>query len=341
MLEFNISPVQFIDEPSFNSNGVELFVKRLDMIDDVISGNKAYKLRLNITDMLQAQSSSGVEPVRMASFGGAYSNHIHALAAAGHHLGIKTIGFIRGDDPRGEGRSLPVSSCATSPLTNPSLPSLSPTLEDALSWGMELIFLSRSDYRLRADPHWLAQLQQRYGSFYLIPEGGSNVLGAKGCGQIIQELNTQLDGQFDTVCVACGTGTTLAGMSMVLESHQRILGFPVLKGAKFLENDILALQAEMGGERDNWQLLYDYHGGGYARFDARLVAFMDHLENFSGIKTEPIYTAKVFDAVFRLNKEKWFAKGSRVVVIHTGGLQGLRGMDERINSLRSAVGYKM
>lgn len=289
-----LSPIQSLSSDFLEQHDIHLFIKRDDLIHPLIQGNKWRKLKYNLEQARRDHQST------LLSFGGAYSNHIHALAAAGQLFDFNTIGIIRGE--------------AQEPLN--------PTLQDVSDCGMQLGYLSRSDYRQKTSPRILQQLQQTYGNFYLIPEGGSNELAVKGAAEIIHEL----DQEFDLVCAACGTGATLAGLIIGLDNHSQLLGFAALKGADFLYDDIARLlRTTVNQQYDNWSLNLDYHLGGYAKTRPELFDFIARFQQEYGIALEPVYTGKMFYGLFELIARGHFAPGSRILAIHSGGLQGWRG----------------
>ncbi|CAH0992503.1 D-cysteine desulfhydrase [Sinobacterium norvegicum] len=304
LLEFAQTPVQALHSPLLTRQQLRLSVKRLDLLDHHISGNKWYKLKHNLA-AAKAQNLTTV-----ISFGGAYSNHIHALACAGSKLGLRTVGVIRGE----------------------RIEPLNPTLADAERWGMELVFISREQYRHKRQPECLHWLQQRFGKSYIIPEGGANALAIEGCGDITRELACQLP-DYDIAVVACGTAGTLAGMVAGAESGRQLLGIAVLKAHQSLLEDI---NRWLQGRQNlpEWQLLDGFHCGGYAKVDGELVVFCDQFERQFGITLEPIYSGKMFKALFALIEQGYFPPGSHIVAVHTGGLQGLRGMKPRLDKLR-------
>jgi len=278
--------------PFLDQAEVQVTVKREDLLHPVISGNKYRKLKYN----LEAASSRGHNT--LLTFGGAYSNHILAVACAGKEHGFKTVGIIRGEELESSWKS-------------------NPTLIQASSYGMEFNFVSRSEYRKRNDAGWQKGWSSRYGRVFIIPEGGSNALGVKGC----MEILTEEDAPFETICCAVGTGTTLAGLAESCLSHQRILGFPALKGT-FLDNEIRNLSSQR-----NWTLETSYHFGGYAKTTGALINFINKFKKTTGILLDPVYTGKLFFGIFDAIKKGKFPKGSKILVIHTGGLQGIEGFN--------------
>lgn len=277
-------------------SGVAVDILRLDTVDSLAPGNKWFKLLPNIL----AAEKAGAQCV--ISFGGAYSNHLHALAAVGKARGVATVACVRAD--------------ADSVL--------SPTLQDAQDWGMALHYLSRSDYRRRHDAAFLAELKAEYPGAYFIPEGGSNALGAAGCGNIV-DLIPGAGRAYAAVVLACGTGTTLAGVASTIADGVSVIGIPVLKAEKFMAADISTLLTALGGDRGNWRLDHRFHGGAYARLPPSMAEYMQAFEHQYGVLLDPVYTAKASYAVQSMVDNHEFAQGSRVLLIHTGGLQGRRG----------------
>lgn len=272
---------------------------RLDLLHPQISGNKWFKLRLN----LQAARERGYDTV--LSFGGAYSNHLHALAAAGKMQGFKTIGVVRGE---------------------PVVP-INATLAFAREHGMELYHVTRADYRNKSDPAFLASLQERFGEFFLIPEGGANIAGVQGCADIAGLLHWSAPAAATSsrservVALACGTGTTLAGLLLGRKVDYRILGVSALKG-DFLENDVRkALQNCGVADPGNWRITEEWHGGGFARFSPELLDFIEDFRHRTGIPLEPVYTGKLMLGLYRMLERGEFSRGTEIIAIHTGGLQ--------------------
>ncbi|WP_040398400.1 1-aminocyclopropane-1-carboxylate deaminase/D-cysteine desulfhydrase [Cesiribacter andamanensis] len=297
------SPIQLLDDPLLEAARVRLYLKRDDLLHPHISGNKWRKLYYN----LEAARQQGWE--RLLTFGGAYSNHIAATAAAGREWGLQTIGIIRGEE---------------------HLP-LNPTLQFARQQGMALHYLDREAYRHKDEPAQLEALQQQLGPFYYIPEGGSNALAVKGCAELVGELDVQ---QYDFIATACGTGGTLAGLVAGLNRRQQALGFPVLRGSSYLKGAVDALTEAYNGQcYQNYQLMPDYHFGGYAKWTPELINFINLFRDKTGIPLDPIYTGKMMFGLYDLVKKGWFKPGTRLLAIHTGGLQGIKGFNERFGEL--------
>jgi 1-aminocyclopropane-1-carboxylate deaminase len=281
------SPVETLDDDRLTRRGVRLYLKRDDLIHPEIPGNKWRKLKYN----LAAASDLGHDT--LLTFGGAYSNHIRATAAAGRYFGFSTIGVIRGEE---------------------HLP-LNPSLAYAVSRGMRLTYLDRAAYRRKNDPEIVAALRQQFGDFYLLPEGGSNDLAVRGCAEIPQEI----DRDFDVICCPCGTGGTLAGIAAGLRAGQRAIGFSALKGGQFLAGEVDELQQQASGSNSgNWTIELEFHFGGFARKTAELQAFIDTFEQRHGLVLDWVYVAKMIYGIFALAERGVLAPGTRVVAVITG-----------------------
>ena len=279
-----------IADPFLENHQVSLWIKRDDMLHPVISGNKWRKLKYGLDHALSLGADT------LISMGGAYSNHLHALAYTGKMLGLKTIGIIRGGCP----------SCLT------------PALQDMENSAMELRFVSRSDYReYRNHNHW-QDLPGIKPNQYWLREGGATDLALKGVAELVDEI----DIEYDTLCVACGTGATLAGLITAVSGKKSVLGFAALKNALFLQNDV---QSFLNKDYANWKLLQDYHCGGFAKINPDLLLFMSQFEQKTSIPLEPVYTAKMLYGLYELIKNDYFKSGQRIIALHTGGLQGNRG----------------
>ncbi len=284
------SPLIKLSADFLNKKEVDLWIKREDLIHPYLSGNKWRKLEFNLQEMSR-QEKKGI-----LTFGGAYSNHIYATAAAGKLFNFSTIGIIRGEE---------------------TLP-LNPTLSFARQAGMRLEYLDRTTYR---DKEKSTEIYQtRYPGYYLLPEGGTNIHAIPGSARTVSEIREQLPQIPDYICLACGTGGTLAGIVSGLDGASRVLGFSVLKG-NFHQRDIqkLLLEANIKNPQ-NWSINTDYHFGGYARRTSELDLFIRDFKKKYGIPLEWIYTGKMMYGVFDLIKKDFFQKGSKIVVIHTGGI---------------------
>lgn len=274
---------------------ITLTVKREDLLHPHISGNKFRKLKYNIIQAKEEGKQS------LLTFGGAYSNHIAATAAAGKEYGFATVGVIRGDelvDKVGD----------------------NPTLAFAKSCGMELKFVTRGQYRLKAEYEFIEGLRAEFGDFYLLPEGGTNALAVKGC----EEILVSEDKVFTHVACAVGTGGTVSGIINAAAQGQKVLGFPVLKG-EGLSGDISKFAAQ-----DNWELVTGYHFGGYGKVNEELITFINDFFDKTGIPLDPVYTGKLFFGVIDLVNKGRFPENSNILLIHTGGLQGIAGMNREL-----------
>ena len=280
------SPLEPLDDDRLTRHGVRLLLKRDDLINADIPGNKWRKLKYNLADA----AASGKHT--LLTFGGAYSNHIRAVAAAGHYFGFDTIGVIRGE------AHLP----------------LNPALDYAVRHGMTLDYLDRTTYRDKSSPAVEESLRQRFGDFFLIPEGGSNAAAVRGAA----EIGSELPPEYDVVCCPCGTGGTLAGLAIGLPSGKRALGFAALKGAGFLIDDVARLQREYGAVTDNWSIELDYHFGGFARRTPLLDEFITDFHQRHSIDLEWVYVAKMLYGIFDMVGRGRFDSGSTIVAVVTG-----------------------
>lgn len=289
------SPLQQVQLPLLNKYGIRLFIKRDDLIHPHVQGNKWRKLKFNLIEARTKRYQT------LLTFGGAYSNHIYATAAAAQAFGFNAIGVIRGKKPS----------------------VLSATLQFALSAGMQLHFVERAAYGDKAS--LTDKLREAYGDFCMIPEGGTNLLALKG----VEEMMIEMDAEFDYYCAAVGTGGTLAGMIAALRGRGKVTGFSSLKGEDTLTAGINELVRGYTGSRyHNFNINFDYHFGGYARVQPELITFIRQFKKDTGIQLEPVYTGKMLYGLFDLIMKGYFPAGSRVVAIHTGGLQGLAGFSE-------------
>lgn len=282
-------------------NGITLTIKREDLLHPQISGNKWRKLKYNLLDAKEQGFT------KLLTFGGAFSNHIAATAAAGKEFGFKTVGVIRGEELAGKIEE-------------------NPTLLFAQECGMELIFVSRNAYRDKTNPDFTDELRKSHGNFYLLPEGGTNLLAVKGC----EEILTPGDAAFTHIACAVGTGGTISGIINSALPHQKVMGFPALKADLF--NDITKFAA-----KGNWELVTAYHFGGYAKLSSELIAFINDFYAKTGIPLDPVYTGKMIFGVMDLVEKGYFKDGSAILAIHTGGLQGIEGMNKELMKKKSAI----
>lgn len=297
-MEKESAPLQLLHDPLFTANGVQVLLKREDLLHPAISGNKWRKLKYNL------QAAREQKKGMLLTFGGAYSNHIAAVAAAGKAYNFSTIGYIRGEPHQ----------------------TLNATLAFAESCGMQLHYLDRETYRRKHTPAFLETLQAQYPGAYLLPEGGTNSLALKGCAEIVQDITVP----YDYLACAAGTGGTLAGIIAGLAGEKQIIGFPVLKAGEFLKEEITQLLMAYNGQTYfNWELQTSYHFGGYAKIKPELIDFIRYFKQQHQVQLEPVYTGKMLFGVYDLIRQRYFQEGSIIVAIHTGGLQGLAGLAER------------
>ncbi|WP_373518299.1 1-aminocyclopropane-1-carboxylate deaminase/D-cysteine desulfhydrase [Pricia sp.] len=283
---------QKVSLPVLTEKQVSLTIKREDLIHPLISGNKFRKLKFNLIEAKKQGRDT------ILTFGGAYSNHIAATAYAGKLHGFKTIGIIRGEELSGKWEA-------------------NPTLQLASEHGMRFRFISRDDYRKKENPSYLKKLQSEFGSCHIVPEGGTNTLAIRGC----EEILTPGDAYFDVVCCPVGTGGTLAGILNSAFENQLILGFPALK-SDFLSEDIRNFAL-----KENWKLITEYHFGGYAKVTAELIDFVNEFKQKTQIPLDPVYTGKMVFGILDLVKRDYFFPKTKILAIHTGGLQGIMGMN--------------
>lgn len=276
-------------------NGIELFIKREDLLHPVISGNKFRKLKYNLAETKRLGYK------KLLTFGGAFSNHIVAVAGAGKEFGFETIGIIRGEELEEKIHE-------------------NPSLAVAQQFGMKFFFVSRDAYRLKETPEFLEKMQSQFGDFYLLPEGGTNELAIKGCEEILSEL----DSEFSYVCTSVGTGGTVSGIINGSSSHQNIIGFSSLKG-DFLQKDIAKF-----ANKKKWSVNCEYHFGGYGKVTNELIEFINSFYIQFGIPLDPIYTGKMMFGILDLIQKDFFPPNSKILAIHTGGLQGIAGMNLKL-----------
>ena len=287
-------PVQQIKDPLLEERGVSLSVLRADLVHPIISGNKWFKLKHNLIRAREQGCST------LLSFGGAWSNHLHALAEAGRLFDFHTLGLIRGE------LHSELNACLT----------------DTVNAGMQLEGISRTLYKQKQSADFLLDLKQRFGKFYLIPEGGANWEGVRGCAEIVDCYKEQ---DYDLVCMACGTGTMLTGV--VTRSSIPVLGFQVLKGANYLDKQVKANLDQYGlFPQCDWSINEEFHFGAYAKVTDELMNFIARFEQQHNIPLEPIYSGKMLFGIYELIKKRdFFPQNKSILIIHGGGLQGCRG----------------
>ena len=296
MLQNNITSENTIivlkELANFNSTHA---IKREDLVHPQVSGNKFRKLKYNISEAITNNYAS------LLTFGGAYSNHIAATAVAGKMAGIKTIGVIRGEELAGNHQT-------------------NPTLMNAIKNGMQLYFVSREHYSLKHTEAFLQQLKEKFGDFFLVPEGGTNTLAVKGCSEIL----TQKDKDFNYIAASVGTGGTLAGLVMGAHKNQSVVGYSALKGI-FQKKEIQKYTS-----KTNYTITDTHCFGGYAKIDSSLIRFMNNFKDETGILLDPVYTGKLLYGIVEDIKNGRFAENSRILAIHTGGLQGILPMNKKL-----------
>lgn len=280
------APLLKVKDPLLEKKNITLYIKREDLIHPYIFGNKWYKLKYNLIE------AEKLDKRTLLTFGGAFSNHIYATAAAGRIFGFKTIGIIRGEE---------------------HLP-LNPILKSAKNNGMIINYINRRDYRNKTKNDFIDKLHKVYGDFYLIPEGGTNNLAVKGCAEIPQTIKIK----YDYICAACGTGGTIAGIILGVNSGIKVLGFSVLKGGQFLKIDIEKL---LSGNKhmnfNNYEMFFDYHFGGYAKMNTELNSFIDDFEMKNNFRPDRIYLAKILYGIYDLVKKDYFNEDKVLIAINS------------------------
>ncbi|PVW14330.1 1-aminocyclopropane-1-carboxylate deaminase/D-cysteine desulfhydrase [Marixanthomonas spongiae] len=289
------SALQRVPIAAFVDTTCQLYMLREDQIHPYVSGNKFRKLKYNIQQAVKENHRT------LLTFGGAYSNHIAAVAAAGALCGMQTIGIVRGEELSEKIHE-------------------NPTLRYAQQQGMQLHFISREAYRDKYKASQIELLREHFGNFYLLPEGGTNALAVQGCAEILAGTETHAD----YICAPVGTGGTLAGLVEASEPHQQIIGFSALKGTFQLS------EIEKYTDKENFELTDTYCFGGYAKIDLQLVRFINEFYKKTGIPLDPVYTGKMLFGIVDLLKSGHFKENSRIFAVHTGGLQGIAGMNQRL-----------
>ena len=284
--------------PILEEKKVELFIKREDLIHPFVSGNKFRKLKYNL------QEAKKLKKKALFTYGGAFSNHIVATAVAGKIAGFKTFGIIRGDEL---GKKLEETLEENA------------TLREAHNNGMKFQFVSREQYRQKSSFGFVEKMKNKWGDFYVIPEGGTNCLAVDGC----EEILNKEDSEFNYICSAVGTGGTISGLINASKKNQKIIGFPALKG-NFLSEEI----KKYVGRKKNWSLQKAYHFGGYAKHDEELITFINNFTAETGVLLDPVYTGKMLFGILDLIEKGDFSEGSKILAIHTGGIQGIAGVNQ-------------
>lgn len=292
---YNSPAITNISLAPFGLDAFYLNVVREDMLHHFVSGNKFRKLKYNIV----AAEDNGFST--LLTFGGAFSNHIAAVAAAGKELNFKTIGIIRGEELESK-----IFENAT--------------LSFAQDCGMQLYFISREAYRQKTETNFINHLKKQFGDIYILPEGGTNVLAVQGCEEILENVSENAD----YICVPVGTGGTMAGLVKASRKDQQVLGFSALKGT-FQSEEI-----EKYTSKTNFSITDAYCFGGYGKIDADLIRFINKFKRETNIPLDPIYTGKMMFGIVDLLKKGHFKENSRIFAIHTGGLQGIAGMNQKL-----------
>ena len=293
-------PIESVKLDWCEKHDIDLRVLRLDLLHPLLGGNKWFKLKHN----LQAALESGKRSV--LSFGGAYSNHLRALAAAGNLFGVETVGIVRGE------------------LVKP----LNPVLRFAKDQGMRLIPMDREFYKLKHTEQFSQYLREHFASCYVVPEGGSNALGVKGCGDILNLIPVQDSRKNRIVALPCGTGATFSGLVLkAMEDrikNTNFFGVSVLKAEGYLQKEVENKLLEMAAQGQlfpiDWRMIDRFHGGGYAKSNNELNHFVIEWNKRTGIPIEPVYTGKLFWGLKEMIEAGEIAAGSEVIAIHTGGV---------------------
>lgn len=297
MLIPNSIQTEILHHPLWENKGIELSIKRLDQVHPKASGNKFYKLKYNLEEAKKQEKTT------LLTFGGAYSNHIYATAAAAEYAGFKSIGIIRGEE---------------------TLP-LNPTLQAAQSHGMEIHYISRSAYRNKKEDAFIENLKRQFGDFYLVPEGGTNALAVKGTTEILLEE----DKKYSHICTSIGTGGTFSGLANSISFGQELIGFSSLKG-DFIHEEVNSLMKQFEViPKGKTKILDQYHFGGYGKHNEELLDFIRWFYREFQIPLDPIYTGKMVFGVLEQIKSGGIPSGSKVLLLHTGGIQGLAGFNQR------------
>ncbi len=286
-----------------NNRNITLHIKREDILHPLISGNKFRKLKYNLIEAKSLNAKT------LVTFGGAFSNHILAVAAAGNEYNFRTIGIIRGEELKDKIDQ-------------------NPTLYAAKQLGMEFVFVSRELYRKKNEENFLEGLIPMEERFYIIPEGGTNHLAIKGCEEILTETDKTT---FTHICCAIGTGGTLSGIINSSDASQKILGFSSLKG------DFLSEQISNFVTKENWEVNSSYHFGGYGKVNDELIAFLNAFHKETNIPLDPIYTGKMVFGIYDLIEKNYFPENAKILLIHTGGLQGIKGMNQLLKKKNKEI----
>ena len=298
MIDVNKSVLDKIDNVFIRNLGYEVYVKRDDLLHDQLSGNKWRKLALMYNELKDSDVNRNI-----ITFGGAFSNHLPAVAFLANQLGLASFGVVRGEIDDKENNILGLCR----------------------RYGMQLLECPRSIYKEKDQSEWFKDSFKAYTNKYIIPEGGANELGIDGCKAIVEEVQKELN--FDYISIDCGTGATLAGMVRALKPEEKAIGIQVLKADDFISPYVLSKNGK--DNFDKFEVFNEFHGGGYAKKDQDIIKFMQYFNDEFNIRLDPVYTAKQFYGMFELMKRKYFPKGSVIVLVHSGGMIGLKGFEKR------------
>lgn len=291
-LSYSTTPITEVHDPILDRAGVRLLVKREDLNHVHVSGNKWWKLKYNLAEAIRLKHHT------LLTFGGAYSNHLYATAAAALELGIKSIGIVRGEE---------------------TLP-LNPTLTFVKTCGMRLYYVSRERYRTKTTAEFQKWIHENFDHAYIIPEGGTNELAIAGCTELSRQI--QMETNFDFVALPVGTGGTMAGIIAGLRDDQTAVGYSVLKGGEFLRGEVMRWLAVSGCTHERWRIATTYHQGGYGKRTAALMKFMQHQLAAHLLPLDPVYTGKSCYGLWQEMEQGLFPRGSTILMLHTGGMQG-------------------
>lgn len=298
------SPLQKINLPALEEAEIQCYIKRDDLLDSEFQGNKYRKLKYN----LQYAIDQGYEEI--VSFGGAYSNHLHALSFIPELSSLKVTVYVRGEinDPENK------------------------TLHQARLKGIRLISLPRNEYRRRSEVEFQRHIMQTHPNGYLVPEGGTNELAVKGVIECGNEIREQLGEEPDYCLVPVGSGGTLSGLVQCFSSHCQVIGVAAFRGSESIDQIRQVVLSLSGSTPSNWEILSHFHFGGFAKMTHSLFDFICDFQTETGILLDPIYTSKMVFAFTSLVVQGFFEKGSKVVLIHTGGVQGWDGFIQRFSA---------
>lgn len=291
-LSYSDTPITEINDETLDCSGVRVLVKREDLNHPYVSGNKWWKLKYNLEEAIQLGHDT------LLTFGGAYSNHLYATAAAARELGLKSIGIVRGEE--------------TFPLN--------PTLSFVQTCGMRLHYVSRERYRTKENAEFQQWVHDTFGHAYIIPEGGTNEHAINGCAEFSQRIQNESD--FDFIALPVGTGGTMAGIITGLRKNQTAVGYSVLKGGDFLQAEVERWLAISGCPHGKWRIATAYHHGGYGKRTEALMKFIRYQGETQRLPLDPVYTGKLCFGLWQEIQQGIFPRGSTILMLHTGGMQG-------------------